>query len=49
VLSVVGITRPDGPYFVLERNVCALLAARDHVNLFLYEPLSAALDVSLWC
>ena len=25
------------PYFVLEGNVCALLAARDHVNLFLYD------------
>ena len=24
------------PYFVLEGNVCALLAAKDHVNLFLY-------------
>jgi hypothetical protein len=25
------------PYFVLEGNVCALLAARDHVNVFLYD------------
>ena len=25
------------PYFVLEGNVCALLAAKDHVNLFLYD------------
>jgi hypothetical protein len=24
-------------YFVLEGNVCALLAAKDHVNLFLYD------------
>jgi hypothetical protein len=24
------------PYFVLRGNVCALLAAKDHVNLFLY-------------
>ena len=25
------------PYFVLSGNVCALLAAKDHVNLFLYD------------
>jgi hypothetical protein len=25
------------PYFVLKGNVCALLAAKDHVNLFLYD------------
>lgn len=27
----------DRPYFVLQGNICALLAARDHVNLFLYD------------
>jgi hypothetical protein len=31
------IKRTDRPYFVLEGNVCALLAARDHVNVFLYD------------
>jgi len=31
------IKRRDRPYFVLEGNVCALLAAKDHVNLFLYD------------
>src|SRR6266571_674856 len=25
------------PYFVLEGNICALLAAKDHVKLFLYD------------
>ena len=25
------------PYFVLQGNVCALLAAKDHVNLFIYD------------
>jgi hypothetical protein len=25
------------PYFVLHGNVCALLAAKDHVNVFLYD------------
>jgi hypothetical protein len=31
------IKRSRQPYFVLDGNVCALLAARDHVNLFLYD------------
>ncbi len=31
------IKRTDQPYFVLQGNVCALLAAKDHVNLFLYD------------
>ncbi len=31
------IKRSRQPYFVLEGNVCALLAAKDHVNLFLYD------------
>lgn len=26
------------PYFVYLGNVCALLAAKDHVNVFLYDP-----------
>jgi hypothetical protein len=31
------IKRTVQPYFVLEGNVCALLAAKDHVNLFIYD------------
>jgi hypothetical protein len=31
------IKRTTQPYFVLEGNICALLAARDHVNVFLYD------------
>ena len=31
------IKRRVQPYFVLEGNVCAMLAAKDHVNLFLYD------------
>jgi hypothetical protein len=27
----------DRPYFVLRGNICALLAAKDHVNVFLYD------------
>ena len=31
------IKRTHLPNFVLDGNVCAILAARDHVNLFLYD------------
>jgi hypothetical protein len=33
------VKRTDRPYFVLQGNICALLAAKDHVNVFLYDPL----------
>lgn len=33
------IKRTVQPYFVLEGNVAALLAAKDHVNVFIYDPL----------
>ena len=36
--EVVETTKRKGqPYFVLQGNICALLAARDHVNVFLYD------------
>jgi hypothetical protein len=35
------IKRSVQPYFVLRGNVCALLATKDHVNLFLYDPIAA--------
>ena len=31
------IKRSVQPYFVLKGNVCALLAAKDHINVFLYD------------
>jgi hypothetical protein len=31
------VKRRVRPYFVLEGNICALLAAKDHVNVFLYD------------
>ena len=31
------IKRTRQPYFVLQGNICALLAARDHVNVFMYD------------
>ena len=31
------IKRTRQPYFVLHGNICALLATKDHVNVFLYD------------
>lgn len=31
------IKRTVQPYFVLQGNICAFLAAKDHVNLFVYD------------
>jgi hypothetical protein len=31
------VKRTVQPYFVLHGNICALLAAKDHVNVFLYD------------
>jgi hypothetical protein len=31
------IKRTRQPYFVLNGNICALLAAKDHVNVFMYD------------
>jgi hypothetical protein len=35
------IKRRDRPYFVLDGNICALLAAKDHVNVFIYDPIAS--------
>ena len=32
------IKRSVQPYFVLDGNICALLAAKSHVNVFIYDP-----------
>ena len=34
------IKHTNRPYFVLEGNICALLAAKNHVNIFIYDPLA---------
>jgi hypothetical protein len=34
------IKRTNRPYFVLNGNVCALLGTKDHVNLFVYDPIA---------
>jgi len=34
------IKRTRQPYFTLNGNICALLAAKDHVNIFIYDPLA---------
>ena len=33
------IKRRVQPYFVLQGNIAALLATKDHVNVFIYDPL----------
>jgi hypothetical protein len=35
VAEIVKFT--NRPYFVLQSNICALLATKDHVNVFLYD------------
>lgn len=35
------IKRTVQPYFVLEGNVCALLAAKDRINVFIYDPIAS--------
>jgi hypothetical protein len=30
----------DRPYFVCHGNVCALLATKDHVDVFIYDPIA---------
>jgi hypothetical protein len=34
------IKRGDRPYFVLYGNVCAFQATKDHINVFIYDPLA---------
>ena len=34
------IKRANRPYFTLNGNICALLAAKDHVNVFIYDPIA---------
>jgi hypothetical protein len=33
------VKRSVQPYFVLQGNICALLATKDHVNVFIYDPI----------
>jgi hypothetical protein len=34
------IKRTRLPYFVLKGNICALLGTRDHLNVFIYDPIA---------
>lgn len=34
------IKRTTLPYFTLDGNVCALMGAKDHVNIFIYDPIA---------
>ena len=35
------IKRTKQPYFVLHGNICALLGTKDHLNIFIYDPIAA--------
>jgi hypothetical protein len=35
------IKRTKLPYFTLDGNICALLGAKDHVNIFIYDPIAS--------
>ena len=34
------IKRTQRPYFTLGGNICALLGTKDHVNIFIYDPIA---------
>ena len=34
------IKRTKLPYFTLDGNICALLGTKDHVNIFIYDPIA---------
>jgi hypothetical protein len=34
------IKRTRQPYFTLNGNICALLGTKDHVNVFIYDPIA---------
>ena len=34
------LKRTRQPYFTLDGNICALLGAKDHVNVFIYDPIA---------
>jgi hypothetical protein len=34
------IKRTNRPYFTLDGNICALLGAKDHINIFIYDPIA---------
>ena len=34
------IERTNRPYFTLNGNICALLGAKDHLNIFIYDPIA---------
>lgn len=34
------IKRKNRPYFTMNGNICALLGTKDHVNVFIYDPIA---------
>ena len=35
------IKRTDRPYFTLNGNICALLGTKNHLNIFIYDPIAS--------
>lgn len=35
-----AVKRTSQPYFVLHGNICALLGTKDHLNIFIYDPIA---------
>lgn len=38
------IKRADRPYFVLDGNICAFQTTKDHLNIFIYDPIAPDLE-----
>ncbi|MEO6728825.1 MAG: DUF1801 domain-containing protein [Candidatus Dojkabacteria bacterium] len=34
------IKRTDRPYFTLDGNICAFQVTKDHINIFIYDPIA---------
>jgi len=34
------IKRTDRPYFILNGNICAFQSTKDHINVFIYDPIA---------
>lgn len=34
------VKRKNQPYFTLNGNICALLGTKDHLNIFIYDPIA---------
>lgn len=37
--EVTEVIKRKLPFFVVERSICALMATKDHINIFIYDPI----------